>query len=287
MSKKGLGKGLDALIPKEISSEITPNNVDISKIKPTKSQPRKNFDEKTLNELAKSIKENGLIQPIVVRKKGNNYEIIAGERRWRAAQKAGIKKLPIIIKDASDLNVLELALIENLQREDLNPIEEAEAFNQLIEDFNLTHEEVSKKIGKDRSTVTNQVRLLQLTNKSKNALITKKISAGHARALLSIENKNEIDSTLDQIIKANLSVRKTEHLIKKINSEKNKKIQIKKEQQGSLGKNIFLENLTDEMTRALGTKVKIKQIGDKGKIEIEYYSSDELDRLIGMILSNR
>ncbi|NIP30031.1 MAG: ParB/RepB/Spo0J family partition protein [Candidatus Dadabacteria bacterium] len=287
MRKPTLGKGLDALIPKEDKIEQSSHLIDIHNIIPNASQPRKNFDDISLNELAGSIKENGLIQPIVVRKKGNDYEIVAGERRWRASQIAGIKKIPVIIKEVSDENLLELALIENLQREDLNPIEEAEAYNKLMTDFKLTHDDISKKIGKNRSTITNMIRLLQLTDKAKKALISKEITAGHARALLGLESKSQIDKILDEIISKNHSVRKTEDIIKKYNYEKRERTSIKAGSKDSETNDYFVESLVDELRKTLGTKVKIKQSGKRGKIEIEYYSPEELDRLIGMILSNR
>ncbi len=292
MKKRTLGKGLDALIPKEKKADSPSENkdytsLDIHLIKPNKLQPRKTFDEESLDELSNSIKENGIIQPLVVRRKGSEYEIIAGERRWRASQKAGIKELPVIIKEVTESTVLQLALIENLQREDLNPMEEAEAYNQLIEEFNYTHEEVSKKIGKNRSTITNQIRLLKLSDNAKRALNSKEISAGHARALLSLDSDNESDKVLDEIIKKNLSVRKTEELIKSIISGNNEKKPAIKSKTQNENTDYFIEEIVEELTRSLGTKVKIKNKGDKGTIEIEYYSTEELDRLIGMISRSR
>lgn len=292
MKKRTLGKGLDALIPKEKKTETQSENkgystLDIHLIKPNKLQPRKSFNEESLDELADSIKENGIIQPLVVRRKGSEYELIAGERRWRASQKAGMKEVPVIIKEATESTVLQLALIENLQREDLNPIEEAEAYNQLIEEFNFTHEEVSKKIGKDRSTITNHVRLLKLSDNAKRALNSKEISAGHARALLSLDSEKQSDEVLSEIISKKLSVRKTEELIKNIlNKQEPKKADRKPETEDSTD-DYFLNDIVEELTRSLGTKVKIKTKGEKGTIEIEYYSQEELDRLIGMISGDR
>lgn len=292
MKKRTLGKGLDALIPKEKKSEVPFENkgytsLEAHLIKPNKLQPRKSFDEESLNELADSIKENGIIQPLVVRRKGSEYEIIAGERRWRASQRAGIKELPVIIKDVTESTVLQLALIENLQREDLNPIEEAEAYNQLIEEFSFTHEEVSKKIGKNRSTITNHIRLLKLSDNAKKALNSKEISAGHARALLSVDSDDQSDKVLEEIIKKKLSVRKTEELIKNLTNGEKTPIQPNKIKDDNENNDYFIEEIVEELTRSLGTKVKIKNKGEKGTIEIEYYSSEELERLIGMISRSR
>lgn len=283
MKKSRLGKGLDALIPSEKTWESVTNQLSVDRIKPNKSQPRKNFDEASIMELAASIREKGVIQPLTVRKTGNEYEIIAGERRWRASKLAGIKNVPVFIIEADDNEMLELALIENLQREDLNPIEEAEAYQKLAEEFNLTHEEISKKIGKDRSSISNQLRLLKLTMKAKEALINGLISAGHARALITINDQNLLDEYLNIIIANNLSVRQTEKLVKPRPGLKNR---IEKKQADSTDQ-LYLEAIAEELKKSLGTKVKINGVSDKGKIEIEYYSGDELDRLIGILKSNR
>lgn len=291
MRKRTLGKGLDALIPSENKSGETQKDytlLDINLIKPNKLQPRKSFNEQALNELADSIRENGVIQPLVVRKKENEFEIIAGERRWRASQKAGINRLPVIVKDVSEDNVLQIALIENLQREDLNPIEEAEAYNQLIEDYNLTHEDVSRRIGKNRSTITNQIRLLKLSDRAKMALNSREISAGHARALLAVEPGETSDRVLSEIVSKGLSVRKTEELIKKVLQEKEKAGSEPSKQNGNEpSEDDYINEIAEELTRSLGTKVKINPKGKKGVIQIEYYSADELERLIGMINANR
>lgn len=292
MRKRTLGKGLDALIPREdrsgdgsVSKDYT--LLDINLIKPNKLQPRKNFSEDSLKELAGSIKENGIIQPLVVRKKGEEFEIIAGERRWRASRQAGIRKLPVIIKDVTEENVLQLALIENLQREDLNPIEEAEGYNQLIEDFNLTHEEISRRIGKNRSTITNHLRLLRLSDNAKKALNSKEITAGHARALLALESAEAADNVLAEIISKGLSVRKTEGLIKKLVNKSSGTVKESTEKNTEASDDVYLDEIVEELTRSLGTKVKISPKGKKGVIQIEYYSTEELERLIGMISSSR
>lgn len=275
MKKSVLGKGLDALIPTE---KVGQGYVilGIDEIRPNTYQPRKDFDEEAINELAVSIQEKGIIQPIVVRKNMNAYEIIVGERRWRAAQRVGLTKVPVIIKDASDREALELALVENLQREDLNPIEEATAYDQLIEDFGLTHEEISKRIGKERSTITNQLRLLKLPEEVREALIKGEITAGHARALLGLESPNKMKEVLEAIRKEKLSVRKTEKLVQKLLGDKQTAIK-------SHDVDPFIKHLTDELKKALGTQVKIIDKGGEGKIEIEYYSKDELERIIEIL----
>lgn len=283
MKKSGLGRGLDALIPSEKTENSVTNQLSVDRIKPNKFQPRKNFDESAIMELASSIREKGVIQPLIVRKTGNEYEIIAGERRWRASKLAGIKNVPVFIIEADDNEILELALIENLQREDLNPIEEAEAYQKLAKEFNFTHEEISKKIGKDRSTISNQLRLLKLTMNAKEALINGLISTGHARALITINDQNLLDEYLNLIIAHNLSVRQTEKLVKPGTGLKTR---IEKKRADSTDQQ-YLEAIAEELKKSLGTKVTINGVSDKGKIEIEYYSGDELDRLIGILKSNR
>lgn len=282
MKKTTLGRGLDALIPKDAVEKTTQAGsglivAGVEEVTPNRAQPRKEFDDAAIEELSASIKEKGIIQPLVVRNTDSGYEIIAGERRWRAAQRAGLTKVPIIIKEATDREVLELALIENLQREDLNPIEEASAYSQLIQDFGLTHEEVSSRIGKDRSTITNQLRLLRLPEEAKQALVEGEISAGHARALLSIESDKTALQVLKAIIKQRLSVRMTESLIKKLTQE-NKPVKVPEED------DLYLVQVMDELRRTLNTKVKIVNKKGKGKIEIEYYSQEELDRLCRILM---
>jgi ParB family chromosome partitioning protein len=275
LRKSALGKGLDALIPTE---KIGQGYVilGIDEIKPNTYQPRKDFDEEAIKELASSIQEKGIIQPIVVRKSENTYEIIAGERRWRAAQRVGLTRVPVIIKDVSDREALELALVENLQREDLNPIEEATAYEQLIEDFGLTHEDISKRIGKERSTITNQLRLLKLPEEVREALIKGEITAGHARAILGLQSLNKAKEVLEAIRSQKLSVRRTEVLVKKLSEDKQTVIRPNDVAP-------YIKHLTDELKKALGTQVKIIDKGGEGKIEIEYYSNDELERLIEIL----
>jgi len=278
LKKSNLGRGLDALIPKE----ERPGGfivASINEIRPNSSQPRKEFDEETISELANSIKEKGILQPLVVRTVEKGYEIIAGERRWRAAQRAGVTRVPVIIKEASDREVLELALIENLQREDLNPIEEAVAYQHLIDEFEMTHEEVSRQIGKVRSTITNQLRLLKLPEEAKAALIAGDITAGHARAILSIESPAEAREALNAIQKQRLSVRNTEQLIKKMSKRPKKQLSTEND-------DIYLKQVVNELKNALSTQVRIVDKQGKGKIEIDYYSNDELERLTDILKGN-
>lgn len=279
MKKATLGRGLEALIPKENKQQGL-TLAGINEIKPNFLQPRKEFDDESIAELSASIKEKGILQPLVVRQTVNGYEIIAGERRWRAAQRAGITRVPVLIKDVSDREVLELALIENLQREDLNPIEEANAYQNLIEEFGLTHEEVSSRIGKDRSTITNQLRLLKLPEDAKSALINGEITAGHARAILSVESSSDASFVLTAIRKRQLSVRKTESLIQRMSGRQ-------KVEAASEVENPYITQLSDDIKRALSTQVRIKYNNGKGKIEIEYYSEEELERLAGYLLGNK
>lgn len=281
MKKGTLGKGLDALIPKEDKgSESKAQSLLVAPIydlHPNTHQPRKEFDDSAISELAASIKEKGILQPLIVRRSVKGYEIIAGERRWRAAQGAGVTEVPIIVKEATDREMLELALIENLQREDLNPIEEAYAYQHLINDFGLTHEDVSQQIGKDRSTITNQLRLLRLPDEAKSALTQGDISTGHARALLSLELESDIIAVLGRVLKQKLSVRKTEQLIQNLSKPKPQKRALPPPDP-------YILQTADEMKKSLGTQVKIVNNAGRGKIEIEFYSESELERLTDYIL---
>lgn len=280
--KSALGKGLGALIPESNNNESNTNEninlikeVEINKIIPNEDQPRKSFDEEKLASLSESIKQNGIIQPIVVVKEKEFYKIVAGERRWRAAKIAGIKKVPIIEKKLNDIEVMELSLIENLQREDLNPIEEAEAYRRLMEEFNLTQEAISAKVGKSRPVISNSLRLLNLHEKVKQYLIEGTISVGHGRLLLEINDKEMQFEAAKKIIDDGLNVRQTEKLIKNILEKKeNKKKPVQKD--------IYIKEMEDRLKTALGTKVTISKGKKKGKIEIEYYSQEDLERLIEM-----
>ena len=279
MKKATLGRGLDALIPKETASAGFILAA-IHEVRPNLRQPRKEFDDEAIAELSLSIKEKGVLQPLIVRRVGTGYEIIAGERRWRAAQKAGVTKVPIIIKEASDSEALELALIENLQRQDLNPIEEAGGYRHLIEDFGLTHEEVAARIGKDRSTITNQLRLLKLPEEAQKALVEGEITAGHARAILSLGSPAEMESALSAIRKQKLSVRNTESLVKKMSSTG-------KKEEKEHDEDPYVRSLADELKRAMSTQVRIVYNNGRGRIEIDYYSTDELERLAALLLENK
>lgn len=276
--KSGLGKGLGALIPTEETydniSEENINEVKINQVEPNKNQPRKSFDQDKLLQMSESIKAHGIIQPIVVRKINDKYEIIAGERRWRAARIAGLEKVPIVIKELTDKQLVEAALIENLQREDLNAIEEALGYERLINEFKLTQESVSKIIGKSRSAIANILRLLYLDERVKRMISTNQISSGHARALVVVQDKDFQYEIAKKIVDNELSVRETEKLLTAVENKK----QVKKKENNP----IYID-LEDELKSILGTKVKISNNKNKGKIEIEYYSNDDLDRIMSIL----
>lgn len=291
VAKRGLGKGLDSMIPEKIdrSSNKSKERLDVSRetmvgineIEPNKLQPRKKFDEDSMHELAESIKLYGIIQPLVLQKRESFYEIIAGERRWRAARIAGLKKVPAIIKDYTEQEIVEIAIIENIQREDLNPIEEAMAYQKLIKEFNLKQDEVADRVSKSRTAITNSMRLLKLSEKVQQMLVDDIISGGHGRALLAIEDQELQYNIALKIMDEKLSVRETEKLVKGILSDKpRKKINVIKE-------NDFLyRDLEEKMKTIIGTKVLINHKNkNKGSIEIEYYSEEELERLVDMLMS--
>ena len=294
--KGGLGKGLDSLITDKVSmgaavqttaekprdeKSIEGIIVNINKVEPNREQPRKNFDEDALVELSESIKQFGVLQPLLVQDKKDYYEIIAGERRWRAAKLAGLKEVPVIIKDLTDIEIVEYALIENIQRENLNPIEEAFAYKRLLTEFNLKQDEVAERVSKSRTAVTNSMRLLKLDERVQQMVIDDMISTGHARALLGIEDKEKQFATAQKIFDEKLSVRETEKLVKKIQKEKDSPATNKKELDPQL--ETICRDLEEKMKHILGTKVAINQKDNKkGKIEIEYYSMDELDRIIDL-----
>lgn len=281
MNKKfGLGKGLGALIPEQdILEEEFQNGqsvlLDINEIKPNSEQPRKNFDETKIMELSESIKQHGLIQPLVVKKKDDNYVIVAGERRWRACKKAGINEVPAVIMDLTDGQVLEISLIENIQRQDLNPIEEALAFKKLITDFNLTQDELSMRIGRSRTAITNTMRLINLDDRVKEYVIEGIISEGHGRTLLAVINKDKQYTLAQKVIDEKLSVRQLEALIKSLGKEKQK--------QSNPEINPYYNDIKDRLQNHFGTKVNISAKKNKGKIEIEYYSEDDLQRILDMM----
>ncbi|MHC1684963.1 MAG: ParB/RepB/Spo0J family partition protein [Clostridiaceae bacterium] len=283
MAKKfGLGKGLNALIPDEVEEEKVEkeiksvNEIDINLIKPNKEQPRKNFDVEKIADLANSIKEHGIIQPVVLKKDDNNtYTIIAGERRWRAARSLSLKTIPAVIMDLDDKSLLEVSLIENIQREDLNPIEEALAYKRLLVEFNLTQEELSKRIAKSRTAITNTIRLINLDERVQEYLIEGVISEGHGRAILSLDDKEKQYEIAQAVIDNNLSVRETEKLIKNLS------VASTKETNTIEKKNIYIEDVKYKLENLFGTKVDIKNgKDDKGKIEIKYNSQEDLQRII-------
>lgn len=297
IKKKGLGKGLDSLIPdnksmKSVTSEKTVESKEdaaaksgvqvmkINEVEPNRDQPRKNFDEDALLELSDSIKQFGVLQPLLVRKRKDYYEIIAGERRWRAAKLAGVKEVPVIEKEYTDQEILEIGLIENIQRENLNPIEEAIAYKRLLEEFNLKQDEVAERVSKSRTAVTNSMRLLKLSDKVQQMIIDDMISTGHARALLAIDDP-ELQYTLaNKIFDEKLSVRETEKLVKEIKNPK------KPKEKKPVANSFIYQDLEEKMKSVFGTKVSIASKGNgKGKIEIEYYSDDELEHLFDMMMS--
>ncbi|HIW22026.1 MAG TPA: ParB/RepB/Spo0J family partition protein [Candidatus Dorea intestinavium] len=296
VKRKGLGKGLDSMIPnknirekkEEVattvkeSSEAGPNVVmlNINEVEPNRDQPRKNFNEDGIIELAESIKLKGVIYPIMVNKKDDYYQIVAGERRWRASKMAGIKKIPAIIRDLTDLETLEYAIIENIQREDLNPIEEALAYKQLLEEHNLKQDEVAERVSKSRTAVTNAMRLLKLDERVQQMIIDDMISTGHARALLAIDDKESQYILANRVFDEKLSVREIEKLVKSLKNPK------KEDKKAKEDHSYLFKDLEEKMQEVMGTKVKVNAKGNgKGKIEIEYYSNSEFEHLFDMITS--
>jgi ParB family transcriptional regulator, chromosome partitioning protein len=275
-----LGRGLGALIP-ELDRPESLVYCGIEEITPNRSQPRKHFDEAKLQELAESIKEKGVLEPLVVRRVDQGYELVVGERRWRAAQKAGLKEVPVLVKEVEGREVLEISLIENLQREDLNPIEEAEAFKRLTEEFNLSQGELATRIGKDRTTIANALRLLRLPLEIRDLLLQNRITSGHARAILSLETKEKQKGLCALILQKGLSVRETEALARRW-SERPKQVVLPNRSRSDLESQ--LNSLQDGLRRYLGTKVSISSKGKRGKIEIEYYSFEDLERIVETIL---
>ena len=288
--KRGLGRGLDSLIPADVMLEPEKKNseknekgdgatlVKITMVEPNREQPRKNFDEDSLQELADSIKQFGLLQPILVKDRGEYYEIVAGERRWRAAKLAGLKEIPVIIRDLTDQEIVEISLIENIQREDLNPIEEAQAYKRLLTEFNLKQDEVAERVSKSRTAVTNSMRLLKLCDQVQKMVIDDMISTGHARALISIEDPEEQYLIAQKIFDEKLSVREVEKLVKNLHKPEKPK----KQEDKTLA--AIYENISDRLKQYLSTKVSVsaRQNGS-GKIEIEFYGHEDLERLLEKI----
>ena len=287
MNRKALGKGINALIPDfemgvpEAEPSATKNLL-VDQISPNRLQPRSYFDDTKLEELVTSIEEHGVLQPVVVQKADSGYELIVGERRWRASKKLGLKKIPAVIREVSDAQSLEIAIIENIHRQDLNPIEEAEAYARLANEFALTQEMVAKKVGKSRTAIANTLRLLKLSRNIKEDLISEKISMGHARALLGLENSKQMEILRKEIIKQDLTVRQTEGRVNKIKAGS-----VNKPGPSRAKKNIFIKDLEKDLARRLGTKVDISTKKNGGKLVVTYYSDDDLDRIQGLMGSKR
>lgn len=294
--KKGLGKGLGNLIPesdkeaqktkvvekvvekKVIVKEPAETIVKINEVEPNKNQPRRTFDEDALLELAESIKQHGVIQPLIVKKRDKYYEIIAGERRWRAAKMAGLKEIPIVIKDLSDQEIMEVALIENIQREDLNPIEEAQAYQRLIKEYNYKQDELAERVSKSRVAVTNSMRLLKLDERVQKMIIDDMISAGHARALLAITDSEKQYTIAMKVFDEKRSVRETEKLIKNLDKQVKPKVNTTPEN------DFIYRDIENKLKESMGTKVIIhNKDNNKGKIEIEYYSQDDFERIVDIL----
>ena len=290
MNRKALGKGINALIPDfemgvpESRENGPAKNTEllIDEISPNRFQPRKYFDDNKLEELVASIRENGVLQPILVQKSDTGYELVVGERRWRASKKAGLKKIPALIREVTDAQALELAIIENIHRQDLNPIEEADAYAHLSDEFALTQEMIAKKVGKSRTAVTNTLRLLKLSRNIKEDLISGKISMGHARALLGLDNAGQREALRKEIFKQDLTVRQTESRVSRLKQPvPTKPVSLVSK------KNIFIKDLAKELERRLGTKVDIKPAKKGGKLVVTYHSDDDLDRIKDLIGQNK
>lgn len=300
VKKGGLGKGLDSLIPVSTTTvpkkktekkaekvDIIPEKevafVKITKVEPNREQPRRQFEEDALLELADSIKQFGVLQPLLVQDKGSYYEIIAGERRWRAAKMAGLKEVPVIVKKFTEQEVVEIALIENIQRENLNPMEEAAAYKRLMEEFHLKQDEIAERVSKSRTTITNSMRLLKLDDRVQQMVVDEMLTTGHARALLSLEDKELQYKAANIIFDQSLSVRETEKLVKELQKPIKEKIV-----ERNITEDIIFHDLEEKMKAILGSKVVInRKKNNKGKIEIEYYSKEELERIIDLLQSIR
>lgn len=289
---RGLGKGLDSLIPAQIpkTESIEPEiktedstqgiYVKITKVEPNREQPRKNFDEDALQELADSIKQYGIVEPLIVQDRKTYYEIIAGERRWRAAKIAGLKEVPVIVRNYTEQEIVEISLIENIQREDLNPIEEAQAYKRLLTEFNLKQDEVAERVSKSRTAVTNSMRLLKLCDEVQQMIIDDMISTGHARALITIEDPEQQYTIAQKVFDEKLSVRDVEKLVKNLNKPE----KIKKEPVTDKALEAVYQDLEEKMKQVLGTKVSISSKGEgAGKLEIEFYNHDDLERITDLL----
>lgn len=276
---KGLGKGINAFFPtNESETEQEIQEIKINEIRPNPYQPRKTFDQKAIDELKDSIEMHGILQPIVVRKSIKGYEIVVGERRYRAAKECGLKKIPVLVKELNEQKMMELALIENLQREDLNPIEEGQAYASLMQELELTQEQLASRLGKSRPHIANHLRLLQLPALVQQLLAEKKLSMGHGRALLSLKNKSKVSAVTQRIMKENLSVRQVEMLVQQLNHNVSRETKKKKTE-----KNVFVKEKEESLRERFGTPVSIKQTKQKGKIEIDFFSKDDLNRILDLL----
>jgi len=275
---KGLGKGINALFPGESINQMeTVEKIPLKAIKVNPFQPRKIFDEQALGELAESIKEHGILQPIIVRKKAKIYEIVVGERRFRASQIAGLNEIPSVIRELTDQQMMEIAILENLQREDLTPIEEADAYQNLMENLNLTQEQLAFRLGKSRPHIANHIRLLSLPEAVREQISSGNLSMGHGRALLGIKQKKLIPSISEKVMKENLNVRQLESLVQRMNDD------VSRETSGVEKKDIFIEEKESQLRDYFGTTVTIKKSKNKGKIEIEFFSEDDLERILELL----
>ncbi len=281
--KKGLGKGLDALISSTNALDEAKNSVlevKVNDVEPNHDQPRKIFDQEKLEVLAQSIKDHGVVQPILVRKEGQRYVIVAGERRWRASKLAGLKTIPVVVKELSSREVMEIALIENLQREDLNPIEEAEAYQKLMEEFELTQEEVARVVGKSRAAIANSVRLLNLATSVKEMISDGRLTSGHARTLITVNDATRQIALANEIIEKNLNVRETERLAAREDKKNNPINKPVKKVEADI------KDIEEKLRTHYGTKIDLIRGKGKGKIVLEYYTNDEFDRIIDLLLNN-
>ncbi len=281
LKRQALGRGLGALIPGGSPAERKGvMNLGIEEIRPDKHQPRRHFDETHLDELAESIRGKGILLPLIVRRAHDGYVLVAGERRWRAAQKAGLREVPVMVREVTEKEAFELALIENIQREDLNPLEEAEAYRRLIDEHGLTQEELAGRVGKDRSTVANALRLLRLPDPIKQAIVAGQLSMGHARALLAISDEADLRRAADQVIAEALSVRAAEALVQRLKSKRRPK------EKREAGQSVQVRHLVEKLQRKLGAKVELKDKGGHGTLEIRYQTLVELDRILAGILGD-
>ncbi len=275
---KGLGKGINAIFPGESINQMeTVEKISVNLIKVNPFQPRKIFDEVALAELSESIKEHGVLQPIILRKKGKSFEIVVGERRFRASKDAGLTEIPAVIRGFTDQQMMEIAILENLQREDLTPIEEADAYQNLMENLSLTQEQLAFRLGKSRPHIANHIRLLSLPEVVREKISSNKISMGHGRALLGLKQKKLIPAISDKVMKENLNVRQLESLVQRMNEN------VSRETTKTINKDIFIEEKESQLREIFGTTVSIKKTKNKGKIEIEFFSEDDLERILELL----